>query len=260
MNDIDIGPSGQARPDAPTISDIAHLGGRGTLYLLALLQAQQLRKRVAPTEDATAALLAFLDALGVVRAENKSSHASSITLVEKLPWTYTWSQVPLGEVEDRLYDHLTNASRSSFFASAWLRVWQELIPAEVIAYLQHQLRLHQFSDDFLEELMPSLVPNESRYSLGHWRYACWVAVRRMASVSLQHPGNIELLKVTLRNELPRRLQIALETPGGKFCFSPSYSIPDSALSVVFSSVATGLGENYWKCPPRLELVIPRQGI
>ncbi len=254
MNDIQAGQSAVVRPDAPIISDIDHLGGRGTLYLLALVQAQQLRQRVAPTHEATVALLSLLDALGVVRAEHHPTPLSNLTLGEKLPWSYTWSHVPFEGLQGRLADHLNQAGRSTLYADTWLRVWQELIPAEVIAYLEHQLRIHQFSDALLAELMPLLVPNEVRYSLGHWRYACWVSVRSMASVSLQHPGNVELLKFTLRNELPRRLQIALESSGQKFCFSPPYSIPACTLSTVFSSVATGLGENFWKCPPALNLL------
>ncbi len=65
---------------------------------------------------------------------------------------------------------------------------------------------------------------------------------------------MELLKFTLRNELPRRLQIALDSPGDKFCFSPSYSIQNSALSSVFSSVATQLGDNFWRLAPAYNLL------
>lgn len=242
------------RPDAPIIKDIAHLGGRGTLYLLALVQAHQLRQHVTPTREATTSLLSVLDALGVIRTEHYKSPTSNITFADNLPWSYTWSHVPFEGLETRLADHLSSEGRSGLYTDTWLRVWQELISAEVILYLQHQLRLHQFSDQYLAELSPSLVPNETRYSLGHWRYACWVSVRIMASVSLQHPGNVELLKFTLRNELPRRLQIALDSPGEKFCFSPSYAIPTCALSNVLSNIATSLGDNFWKCSPSHELL------
>lgn len=254
MNEIQAASAGAARPDAPIISDIAHLGGRGTLYLLALVQAHQLRQHVAPTPEATASLLSVLDALGVVRSEHHPTPASNVTFPDKLPWSYTWSHVPFDGLGHRLADYLSSTGRNTLYADTWLRVWQELLSAEVIAYLQYQLRLHQFSDAFLAELIPLLAPNESHYSLGHWRYACWVSVRSMASVSLQHPGNVELLKFTLRNELPRRLQIALDSSGEKFCFSPSYSIPNSALSSVFSSVATHLGDNFWKSPPAYDLL------
>jgi hypothetical protein len=254
MNDIQAASAGAARPDAPIIGDIAHLGGRGTLYLLALVQAHQLRQHVAPTPEATASLLSVLDALGVVRAEHHPTPASNVTYPDRLPWSYTWPHVPFHGLEARLANYLSTTGRSKLYADTWLRVWQELLSAEVTAYLQYQLRLHQFSDAFLAELMPLLSPNESRYSLGHWRYACWVSVRSMASISLQHPGNVELLKFTLRSELPRRLQIAMEAPGEKFCFSPSYSIPDCALSKVFSSVATDLGDTFWRSPPTYDLL------
>ena len=151
---------------------------------------------------------------------------------------YGWRQLALvihmgsnrlDELQGCLTAYLTTAGRSKDFSDTWLRVWHELMPAEVIAYLQYQLRIHQFSDAFLEELAKLMVPNESRYSLGHWRYACWASVRSMASVSLQHPGNVELLKFTLATELPRRLQFAHGSQQGKLCFSPPHSIPMSCL-------------------------------
>jgi hypothetical protein len=199
-------------------------------------------------------MLSVLDALGVIRVEHYPTLASNVTFADKLPWSYTWFHVPFEGLENRLVDYLSETGRSTPYAETWLRIWQELVSAEAIAYLQHQLRLHQFSDVFLSELTPLLIPNESRYSLGHWRYACWVSVRSMASASLQHPGNVELLKFTLRNELSRRLQIALNSPGEKFCFSPSYSIPECALSKVLSSVATRLGDNFWKSPPTYDVL------
>lgn len=254
MNDIQAASAGPLRPDAPIINDIAHLGGRGTLFLLALVQAHKTRQRVAPTQDAAAAVLQNLHALGVVRSEYPSQPGSHLTPIDKLPWSYTWSHVPFEELEARLTGFLANEGRSPRYAETWLSIWQELIPAEVIAYLQHQLRIHRFSDTYLEEVSALLLPNESRYCLGHWRYACWSAARAMASVALQHPGNNELLKFTLRNELLRRVQIASEAPGEKLCFSPSHSIPASALSSVLSRVATRLEDNFWKSPPAYNLL------
>lgn len=254
MNNTQTASAVAARLDAPVISDICHLGGRGALYLMALVQAHQSRQLVAPTLEATASLLSVLDALGVIRAEHRSTPVSNTTFPDKLPWSYTWPHVAFDDLEARLQSHLSGVGRNTIYADTWLRIWQELIPAEVTAYLHYQLRLHQFSESYLSELMPMLLPNESRYSLGNWRYACWVSVRSMASVALQHPGNAELLKFTLRSELSRRLQIALDSPGEKFCFSPSYSMPISALSSVFSRVATSLGDNFWKSPPSYDVL------
>ena len=162
MNHIQAASASAARPDAPIISDIAHLGGRGTLYLLALVQAQRLRRHVAPTPEATASLLSVLDALGVVRAEHHPTPASNVTFPDRLPWSYTWSHVPIDGLGDRLTNYLSSTGRSTLYADTWLRVWQELLSAEVAAYLQYQLRLHQFGDVFMSELAPLLAPNESR--------------------------------------------------------------------------------------------------
>lgn len=246
--------SGALRPAAPKIIEIPHLGGRGALYLLALVQGHQSRQRVTPTPEATGALLAVLDALGVIRAEPCQTPLSNLTVGDNLPWLYTWDPIAFDELQGCLTAYLTTAGRSKDFSDTWLRVWHELMPAEVIAYLQYQLRIHQFSDAFLEELAKLMVPNESRYSLGHWRYACWASVRSMASVSLQHPGNVELLKFTLATELPRRLQFAHGSQEGKLCFSPPHSIPMSTLSTILSDIATRLGDNFWKSPPTLEML------
>lgn len=243
-----------ARPDAPTISDVPHLGGRGALYLLALVQAHHSRVRVAPTLEATNGVLSVLDALGVIRVDRQQKPESLTIVGDKAAWTYTWSLVPFSELEKRLHDFLSNAGHDAAYAETWLRVWQELIPQEVTSYLQHQLRIHQFSDFFLSELSPLLVPQESRYSLGHWRYACWAAVRSMASVSLQYPGNVEILKFTLGSEIPRRLRIAQGSPEGKLCFSPSRSLPCCALSSAFANVATRLGDVFWMSPPAVDLI------
>lgn len=242
------------RPDAPTISDVRHLGGRGALYLLALVQARHARTRVAPTVEGTHSVLTVLDALGVVRVEPEAGPDSYTIDGDKIAWSYTWPHVLFEELEVRLKDYLQSEAQEPPYAEMWLRVWQELVQQDVTAYLRHQLRIHQFPDFFLVELARLLMLYDSSYSLGHWRYACWAAVRSMASISLQHPGNVEMLKSTLSSELPRRLRLTQGSLEGKLCFSPSYSLPDCALTSVFSTVATRLGDRYWMSPPALELI------
>lgn len=243
-----------ARPDAPTIVGVRHLGARGALYLLALVQAHHTRARLAPTLEGTHAVLSVLDALGVIRIDRQAQPDSHVIVGDKVAWAYTWPNVPFNELDARLKDHLKSDGQEPAYAETWLRVWQELVPQEVTAYLQHQLRIHQFGDFFLAALAQLLLPYDSRYSLGHWRYACWAAVRSMASVSLQYPGNVEILKFTLSSELPRRLKLTQGSLEGKLCFSPSHSLPDCALTSVFSGIATRLGDRYWMSPPALALL------
>ncbi|WP_223809476.1 hypothetical protein [Thermomonas sp. XSG] len=253
MNSKPQAPDGR-RPDAPTISSVPHLGGRGALYLLALVQAHHARIDIAPTMEGTQAVLSVLDALGVIRVDRRLHTESRAAGGGKGAWSYTWPSVPFAELEGLLRDYLSGEGRSPSYAETWLGIWQELIPQEVTAYLQHQLRIHQFGDSYLSELSPLLVANESRYSLGHWRYACWAAVRSMASVSLQYPGNVELLKFTLASELPRRLLIAQGATEGKLCFSPSRSLPTCSLTTAFAGIATRLGDEFWISPPALTLI------
>ncbi|WBX93107.1 hypothetical protein [Pseudoxanthomonas mexicana] len=254
MNSTEPLPADARRPDAPIISDVRHLGARGALYLLSLVHAHNTRVRLAPTPQATHALLSVLVMLGLIRIDPQSQPDSNVVAGEKIAWTYTWTQTPFTELEGCLKHYLTTDGRQSAYARSWLEIWQELMPQEVTAYLQHQLRIHQFSDVFLSELAPILTRDESQYSLGHWRYACWAAVRSMASVSLQYPGNAEILKFTLSSELPRRLRYAQAAMEGKLCFSPSHSLPDSALTRVFSTMATDLGDTFWMSSPALELI------
>ncbi|WP_232372065.1 hypothetical protein [Xanthomonas hydrangeae] len=195
----------------------------------------------------------MLDALGVIRIEPKAGLDSHAIAGDKIPWSYTWPHVPFGELEVRLKHYLQSEAQEPRYAEMWLRVWQELVPQDVTAYLRHQLRIHQFPDFFLVELARLLMPYDSRYSLGHWRYACWAAVRSMASISLQYPGNVEMLRSTLGSELPRRLRLTQGSLEGKLCFSPSHSLPDCALTSVFCGIATSLGDRYWMSPPSLEL-------
>ena len=251
MNTTSPLPCAPGRPDTPTIGTVEHLGGRGALYLLSLLRAHHARIRVAPTQEGTQAVLSVLDALGIIRLDPQAQVDCQIAIGEKIAWAYTWPQVPLGDLEDRLAQYLRAEGQTPAYAHTWLRVWQELLSQEVTAYLQHQLRRHQFADTFLSELAPLLVPHESRFSLGHWRYACWASVRSMASVSLQYPGNAQILKFTLGRELARRLELAQGSLEGKLCFSPSYSLPDCAMTSVFSTIATPLRDKYWICPPSL---------
>lgn len=254
MNNSKPQPQGLGRLDAPTISDVRHLGGRGALYLLALVQALHARTRLAPTLEGTHSVLSVLDALGVIRIESETGPDIHAIAGDKIAWSYTWPHVPFGELGSRLKDYLQSEAQEPPYAEMWLRVWQELVPLEVTAYLRHQLRIHQFPDFFLVELARLLMPYEPRYSLGHWRYACWAAVRSMASISLQYPGNVEILKFTLSSELPRRLRLTQGSLEGKLCFSPSHSLPDCALTSAFSTVATRLGDRYWMSPPTLELI------
>ncbi len=242
-------PAVAPRFDAPTLPDVGHLGGRAALYLLALVHAHQSRKRVAPTPKGTDAVLSALSTLGLIQTD--AALMSPLTHTDAQPWSYTWSAVPFDELEAYLRDYLMQRGRQQDYAVMWLRVWQELLPQEVTAYLQHQLRLHHFPDVYLGELARLQMPHDVMYSLGHWRYACWASVRSMASVSLQYPGNAEILKFTLASELPRRLRMAQGSQEGKLCFSPSHTLPDSALTTVFATAATDLGDRFWMVPPSL---------
>lgn len=245
-------PATALRPDAPTLPDVSHLGGRAALYLLALVRARHSRKRVAPTPKGSDAVLSALSTLGLIQVD--SGLEGPVVSGDTPTWSYTWSALPFEELEKCLTDYLLQRGREPEYAVTWLRVWQELLPQEVTAYLQHQLRLHHFPEVYLGELARLQMPADANYSLGHWRYACWASVRSMASVSLQYPGNAEILKFTLGSELPRRLKMAQGSKEGKLCFSASHTLPDSALTTVFATMATDLGDQFWMAPPSLELI------
>lgn len=245
-------PTSTPRPDGPTLPDVSHLGGRAVLYLLAVVRAHHSRKRVAPTPKGSDAVLSALSTLGLIEVD--PGLEGFVVPGDTPAWSYTWPAVPFEELESYLTDYLLQRGREPEYAMTWLRVWQELLPQEVMAYLQHQLRLHHFPDLYMSELARLIQPHDASYSLGHWRYACWASVRSMASVSLQYPGNAEILKFTLSSEMPRRLKMARRSTEGKLCFSASHTLPDSALTTVIATVATDLGDRYWMVPPSLAAI------
>lgn len=241
-------PGPTAPVDAPAITTVRGLGGRGALYLLALIRAQPMRQPVGPTPAACSIVLSTLDALGVIRRGRDTVWMGQPTRGGDLPWVYAWPYVPFAQLESELHEFLLTQGRTALFADAWFRIWEELLPEEITGYFLHQLRLHRFPDEFADALAPLLPPRLSSFSLGQWRYACWATVRRMASVSLQQPGNNDLLRTTASAELQRRL-VLTQQAASTLCFSPSLSLPDCTLAEALYSVATPLGENYWRCPP-----------
>lgn len=242
-----------SRADAPVITSIESLGGRGALYLLALVQSHKQGRRLAPTREATASVLLVLSALGVIHTDKTAT--SNVTYGgDGLHWSYSWEAEPYADLEQRLSDYLTTDGRQARFAETWFRIWLELFPPEILSYLRYHLRAHGFDSRYEELLTPILAADAERFALGHWRYACWAAVRSMASASLQHPNNDEFLKETFVSELPRRLRLALSAPGDNLCFSPSFSMPSYMLSSALTSVATSLGDAVWKSVPHIELL------
>lgn len=250
--DLSINPT---RDDgAPRIPDIAHLGVRGSLYLLALVKAHHECQRVTPTNEGTCALIATLQTLGIVRLTVSQERGAYITVGDRVMWSYTWDATPFAHLEHELSEHLMMHRATRQHAATWLSVWQELLVLEVKAYFQNQLRLHSFDPQLAAEIEPFLSPRESRYSLGQWRYACWATVRSMASTALQYPGNSEVIRFTLVDELFRRLRLTQDAPSDKLCFSPARSIPVSAITTIFSCVATNLGDEFWRQPPSLDAI------
>lgn len=87
--------------------------------------------------------------VGVIRFDHQAFPESNTVTGDKLAWSYTWAHVPFAELDARLKDYLRTAAQEPPYAETWLRVWQELVPQEVTAYLQHQLRIHHFPEIFL---------------------------------------------------------------------------------------------------------------
>ncbi len=198
-------------------------------------------------------MLAVLSALGIIHTEVTA--ISNITKGgEALHWTYLWTSEPYAGLEQRLIDFLTSEGRHPRFSPTWLRIWLELFPPEVFSYLHRQLRTHRLGNHYSELLAPILASHAGHFAVGHWRYACWAAVRSMASIALRHPGDDELLGSTLIEEIPRRLRMAINAPGDDLCFSQSYAVPPYMLSTALASVATSLGDAVWKSVPSLELL------
>ena len=233
---------------------VPHLGLRGAIYLLALLEAQQACMRVTATPEGTRAVLETLATLGVVDLVPQAGLPANITVGDRLAWVYIWRAVRIEHVYDELVTYLRELRTDRGHAKNLTRHWQELLAIEATAYLRHQLRIHGLDAQLASELPPFFSSPLSRYSLGHWRYACWAATRKLASKSLQYPGRQEILRQSLVDELARRLPIALAAVNNRLCFSPSHSMPPTALATVFTTIATSLQDDFWRLPPSIDAI------
>jgi hypothetical protein len=250
-----------SRPGCPSIPDVTHLGPRGALYLLALLESKETGDRVTPIDAGTRDVLRLLDALGVISDDPAATPVTYYTPWDTHPWRYTWHHIPLLGLTDALRTQIRSFASDRIHGPTWLQHWHELIAMEVKAYLFHLLRSHHFDDRLAGVLDPHFKANSNTYSLGQWRYAVWAAIRAMSSVAVRHPRNFELLEDALHTHLPKRLAIARNSHDGSLCFSRSRGMPDSTLSRVFTTIATDLGDRYWQYPPSLaEICRPSQAM
>lgn len=234
------------RPDAPKILGVHDLGGRGALYLCALLQAQRLGQPLAPTQEYSRKIASCLDILGIICTEPTAANERHPTPCENMRWTYTWARVPLAGLAAQLTSHLSKIGRDRTYAATWLAVWKELLHMEVLAFLRTTLSESHFGTHAVEEVLANLEHAHPNCSLGNWQYACSAAVRSMISVRTKHPCNVELLNYTLRNELSHRLALATS---GQFIQAPISPTAMSAVSRLLASIALLSPETFWRAAP-----------
>lgn len=238
----------EPRSDAPIIHGIESLGGRAAVYLLALIRAARLGQRLAPTDELASDISMTLDILGVIRTIPPGSFQGTRTNRSRAPWVYTWRSEPIRGLEQRLRDYLTSEGRQKTHGSTWEDLWRTLVLAETTAFLREQLIFHQLSVRHGCQVSGWIGKNISEHSLAHWLHACMASVRCMATMRTVYPMNHTLLQLTLDRELRAR---ADQKPSDVE-LTPKFGGYSSTVATILATVATQIGDAYWKSVPKRE--------
>jgi hypothetical protein len=234
-----------------TIDD---LGLPAALYLGALLEAQTGRARVAPTQRMTLVAMGQLRDCGLVevpRPEARWEPAPNVleTPIEGLQWRYLWGAYPFESAAQGVREYLEFVPRDDLGTALRLKIWRELVVAEVERYFEQQLVRHHFEATWARDVVFVHKALGTELSAAQWRYCCWAATRHGASVALQQRGQEpERVREAIFVELQRRVGLVA---AGQWAttFVPYVMRPESALGRLFVSSLTHLADTFWTMPP-----------
>lgn len=244
----------------PTPATVDELGLQGCLYLWALLTGQDRRLPVGPTRRMTLVAMTLLQEQGVIevpwpdeRWELRPDAAT--TPLEGLQWRLAWGVYEPALLTDALEDYFHTLERDEFSTAVQLRIWADLGSAETERFFEQQLIKHRFSADWAQDIVFAYRENNASLTLAQWRYCAWAAVRRGASMALQHGLQAEGLRETIYQEIRRRVA-AVATGAWTGCsFPPHIPTPESAMARGFVQHLTRLGPHYWTSWPSAEALL-----
>lgn len=246
-------------PHPPATVD--ELGLPGCLYLWALLTGQAQRLRIGQTKRMTLVVMASLQKCGIIEvpwpaARWEIKPDAHTTPIEGLQWRLAWTIYEPDRLIDGLEDYFDSLERDDYTTAAWLRLWSDLSSVEVEHFFEQQLIKHHFDPGWAQDI--AFVYRESvacRLTIAQWRYCAWAAVRRGASLALQHGPEAEGLREVIYKEIRRRA-IAVSSGTWSGCSFPPYTPqPESALGRGFVNQVTRLGALYWTGWPSTEMLL-----
>lgn len=248
-------------PSAPATVD--ELGLQGCLYLWALLTGQEHRLPVAQTRRMTLVVMAYLQEHGVIEVPWPESRwdvkpDARTTPIEGLQWRLIWTVYEPARLIDALDDYFDSLERDDFATAQRLRLWMELGSAEAERFFEQQLVKHRFCADWAQDVAFAYRESTAVLTLAQWRYCAWAAVRRGASMALQHGPQADGLRDAIYQELRRRAASVASGTWTGCSFPPYNPQPESALGRGFVHRLTRLGALYWIGWPSVEVLLGHQ--
>lgn len=245
-------------PIAPATVD--ELGLKGCLYLWALLTGQENRLPVAQTKRMTLVAMGYLQERGVIEvpwpeARWELKPEARITPIEGLQWHLCWTVYEPGLLIDALDDYFDSLERDDFTTAERLRLWTELGSAEAERFFEQQLLKHRFSGEWAQDIAFAYRESAAVLTSAQWRYCAWAAVRRGASMALQHGPQVDGLRDTIYQEIRRRAASVASGAWTGCSFPPYNPQPESALGRGFVQRLTRLGALYWTASPSIEVLL-----
>lgn len=243
--------SPRSQPSIPTIDD---LGLQASIYLAALLRAQEERISVTPASRLTLAMMVELKTLGIIDAPWPEARwdlepRAEITPIEGFQWLYAWAAYPRDSVHEAIVE-LIESVRLKEMDSEWrVKLWQSLSVAEIESYFGLQLAKHRFEREWASDIEYVYRDFRPAMSIARWRYCCWAAVRHGASSSLrQVRPDPNTVREAIYSELRKRAdQVCTgEWPG--CTFPPTNLRPQNALGRLFVDQLSTVGSGYWNSP------------
>lgn len=245
---------------SPAPATVDELGLRGCLYLWALLTGQKCRLPIAQTKRMTLVAMGYLQERGVIevpwpepRWELKPD--AQITPIEGLQWHLSWTVYEPGLLTDALEDYFDSLERDDFTTAERLLLWSELGSAEAERFFEQQLLKHRFSGEWAQDIAFAYRECGVVLTVAQWRYCAWAAVRRGASMALQHSPQVEGLRETIYQEIRRRASSVASGTWVGCSFPPYNPQPESALGRGFVSEVTKLGALFWIGDPSAECLL-----
>lgn len=245
---------------SPPPATVDELGLQGCLYLWALLTGQGHRLPVGQTKRMTLVVMAHLQERGIIEvpwpeARWELKPDAKTTPIEGLQWRLAWTVYEPTLLIDVLDDYFDTLDRDDFTTAARLRLWMDLGSAESERFFEQQLVKHRFSGDWAQDIAFAYRESAVVLTLAQWRYCAWAAVRRGASMALQHGPQVDGLRDTIYQEIRRRAASVASGAWSGCSFPPYNPQPESALARGFVHRLTRLGALYWTGLPSVEVLI-----